>query len=120
MTVDYSAVFPGGGQKDFTPEEYATKKLALDQLGPVHITSHHLLGQPYFTSVTDTKISLELQVLAAHGRFHTDDRYAVGTVSDLHWTLNVDLECLDSRWKIRRYKIVPLYQVGDWAAVHRD
>jgi hypothetical protein len=120
MTVDYSSVFPGGGCKDFTPEEYAAKKLASDQLGSDAVTSHHLLGQPYFTSVTDAEISVELQVLAAHGRYNTDDRYAVGTVSDLHWTLHVDLECVASQWKIRRYKILPLYQVGDWVAVHRD
>lgn len=63
---------------------------------------------------------MEIQVLAAHGRFEAGKTDAVGTVSDLHWTLHVGFEKLGSQWKIRGYKIVPLYQVGDWAAIHRN
>lgn len=69
VVADYAAVRP-----QWTPKTYTAEGFIDEWLGPNHLGSSralvtfHLLGMPYFTSVTGDEIVVNYQQLASHAR----------------------------------------------------
>jgi scytalone dehydratase len=63
---------PTWGRKTYAAEAFANAWLAAEGLGNPLLATQHLLGQPYFTSVSGAAITVQWQQLASHARWEWD------------------------------------------------
>ncbi|KAE8346120.1 hypothetical protein BDV24DRAFT_158917 [Aspergillus arachidicola] len=122
ITVDYSLIVPQWKSKIYSAERFASAWIAEDQLGNPVLATQHLLGQPYFISVSDNAITVQWQQLASHARWVGTSRGAHGKVSepsDGRSFMTQQFIKLDGQWKIAALTPSLLYQSGDFSRVRR-
>ncbi|KAJ0417660.1 NTF2-like protein [Aspergillus carlsbadensis] len=122
VTVDYSLVVPAWGRKNYAAEAFASAWLAPEGLGNPVLATQHLLGQPYFTSISDSAITVQWQQLASHARWEGEARGAAGKVgesSDGRSFMEQEFRKVDGKWKIAAITPSLLYHTGDFTRVRR-
>jgi hypothetical protein len=62
----------------FTADAFVEEWLGPKHLGVKALATQHLLGVPYFKSVTEEEIVVEWQQMASHGRRIVGEDFAVG------------------------------------------
>lgn len=98
-------------------------------LGPEHLgvralATQHLLGIPYFKSVTNEEIVVEWQQMASHGRRVKGEDYAnpmckIDETSDGRSWMQQKLVKIEGKWKIQEIKPEAIYHTGDFQHVRR-
>ncbi|KAL2784223.1 NTF2-like protein [Aspergillus keveii] len=122
VTVDYSLIVPAWGCKIYTGEAFASAWTATELLGNPILATQHLLGQPYFTSVSEAVITVQWQQLASHARWEGDARGAggkVGESSDGRSFMEQEFRKVDGKWKIAAITPSLLYYTGDFTRILR-
>ena len=128
VTVDYSLIVAAWGVKHYTADEFAALWLSEEHLGLPPLATQHLLGQPYFKSVTANEIVVKWQQLASHGRRPDKDEKAqdnggppvVNETSDGRSYMEHRFEKqVDGRWKIVGITPSLLYTTGDFMRIRR-
>ncbi|KAL3484163.1 NTF2-like protein [Aspergillus germanicus] len=122
VTVDYSLIVPAWGRKTYKGEAFASAWTAMEMLGNPVLATQHLLGQPYFTSVSEATITVQWQQLASHARWESDARGVGGTVresSNGRSFMEQEFRKVDGKWKIAAITPSVLYTTGDFTRVRR-
>ncbi|TVY76013.1 Scytalone dehydratase [Lachnellula suecica] len=124
VTVDYSAVVPAWGQKHFTADAFVAEWLGPTHLGVKALATQHLLGVPYFQSVTETEIVVEYQQLASHGRKIEGEDYAspmckIGETSDGRSWMQQTFVKVEGQWRVSVIRPEVIYHTGDFKAIGR-
>ncbi|CAK7229503.1 hypothetical protein SBRCBS47491_007269 [Sporothrix bragantina] len=122
VAVDYTLIVAAWGVKHYTSDEFAALWLSEEHLGLKPLATQHLLGQPYFKSVTEDEIVVQWQQLASHGR-RTDDKTDTSAVitetSDGRSYMEHRFIRVDGQWKITGITPSLLYQTGDFMRIRR-
>jgi scytalone dehydratase len=108
----------------FTADAFVDEWLGPTRLGVRALVTQHLLGIPYFKSVTADEIVVEWQQMASHGRRLKGEDYAdpmcpIAEISDGRSWMEQTLIKVDGQWRIRVIKPEVLYHTGDFIAVGR-
>lgn len=126
VTVDYSLIVAAWGVKHYTADEFAALWLSEEHLGLPPLVTQHLLGQPYFKSVTADEIVVKWQQLASHGRRPDEEASTnggppvVNEMSDGRSYMEHRFEKQDDgRWKIAGITPSLLYTTGDFMRIRR-
>ncbi|KAF7945411.1 hypothetical protein EAE96_010185 [Botrytis aclada] len=124
VIVDYTLVVPEWGQQNFTADAFVEEWLGPIKLGVKAIATQHLLGAPYFKSVTDSEIIVEWQQLASHARKVAGEDYnhphcKIGETSDGRSYMQQTLVKVEGQWRISVIKPEVIYHTGDFRAVGR-
>ncbi|KUJ21471.1 NTF2-like protein [Mollisia scopiformis] len=124
IIVDYSLVVPAWGEKHFAADAFVEEWLGPNHLGVKALATQHLLGIPYFKSVTDEEIVVEWQQMASHGRRVEGEDYAspmckIGEISDGRSWMKQTFVKVEGSWRIRIIRPEVLYHTGDFLSVGR-
>ncbi|KAM0160309.1 hypothetical protein ACHAQE_004681 [Botrytis cinerea] len=124
VIVDYTFVVPEWGQQNFAADDFVEAWLGPKKLGVKALTTQHLLGAPYFKSVTDSEIIVEWQQLASHARKVAGEDYShphckIGETSDGRSYMQQTFVKVDGQWRISVIKPEVIYHTGDFKAVGR-
>ncbi|KAH7420215.1 hypothetical protein BKA64DRAFT_752827 [Cadophora sp. MPI-SDFR-AT-0126] len=124
VTVDYSLVVPEWGVKNFTAEAFVDEWLGDKHLGVKSLATQHLLGAPYFKSVTAEEIVVEWQQLASHGRRAQGEDFRspmcrIDESSDGRSWMQQTYVRSDGEWRIRAIRPEVLYHTGDFLHIGR-
>lgn len=124
ITVDYSAVVPAWGQMKFTADDFVAEWLGPKHLGVKALATQHLLGTPYFQSVTEKEIVIEWQQLASHGRRIEGEDFAhpmckIGDTSDGRSWMRQTFVKVEGQWRVSVIRPEVLYHTGDFRHVGR-
>jgi scytalone dehydratase len=122
VIVDYSLIVPAWGRRTYSAEDFTSAWIAKEQLGNPVLATQHLLGQPYFKSVSEVAVIVQWQQLASHARWEGDARGAIGKVgepSDGRSFMEQEFVQVDGKWKIAAITPSLLYQTGDFTRVRR-
>lgn len=107
--------------KTHTVEEFIAELLSPVLLGRKTLLTQHLLGQPYFKSVSAQEIIVEWQQVAGHGRWIDDSpsllKKPVDKTSDGKSYMEQRYIKVDGQWKLAGLKPWVLYEIGDFADV---
>lgn len=114
---------PELGKKEYQSEEFISVFLSSQNLGQKTLLTQHLLGQPYFKSVSDEEIVVEWQQVAGHGRGQID---AEGTLSKRVSETSNGMSYMEQRylyiereWKLSSVKPSILFETGDLTALRK-
>jgi scytalone dehydratase len=93
-------------------------------LGVKALATQHLLGAPYFKSVTDKEIVVEWQQLASHGRRVVGEDFAhpmckIGEESDHRGYMGQTYTKVDGQWRIAVIRPEVLYAPGEFLKIAR-
>ncbi|PVH83858.1 NTF2-like protein [Cadophora sp. DSE1049] len=122
FTTDYRGALKGVSKRQYTPEDFVDECLSPGLLGDPRVRTQHLLGLPYFKSVTEDKIVVEWQQIASHGLRATDSdpednnaliEYHVGVRSYLEH----EYVKIDGKWKVAYITPSALYSPGEVSKV---
>ncbi|CAK7205298.1 hypothetical protein SEUCBS139899_008067 [Sporothrix eucalyptigena] len=126
VAVDYTLIVAAWGIKHYTADEFAALWLSEEHLGLKPLATQHLLGQPYFKSVTDDEIVVQWQQLASHGRRQDvggdgpkDTSAVITETSDGRSYMDHRFIKVDGLWKITGITPSLLYQTGDFMRIRR-
>jgi len=124
ISVDYSGVNPEWGVMPFQREDFITEWLGSQHLGVTALATQHLLGAPYFKSVTADEIVVEWQQLASHGRRVKGEDFAspackIGEESDGRSYMLQTFVKIEGKWRIKQIRPQVIYSTGDWKAIGR-
>ncbi|KAF5870795.1 putative conidial pigment biosynthesis scytalone dehydratase arp1 protein [Botrytis fragariae] len=124
VIVDYTLVVPEWGQQTFTADAFVEEWLGPIKLGVKALATQHLLGAPYFKSVTDSEIIVEWQQLASHARKVVGEDYShphckIGETSDGRSYMQQTFVKVEGQWRISVIKPEVIYHTGDFRAVGR-
>ncbi|KAH6667831.1 hypothetical protein B0J14DRAFT_567189 [Halenospora varia] len=124
VTVDYSAVVPAWGLMEYRAEDFVENWLGPKHLGVKALATQHLLGMPYFQSVSEEEIVVEWQQLASHGRRIVGEDFAspmckIGDTSDGRSWMRQTFVKVGGQWKIKVIRPEVLYHTGDFRHVGR-
>lgn len=124
VIIDYTFVVPEWGQQNFAADDFVEAWLGPKKLGVKALTTQHLLGAPYFKSVTDSEIIVEWQQLASHARKVAGEDYShphckIGETSDGRSYMQQTFVKVDGQWRISVIKPEVIYHTGDFKAVGR-
>ncbi|TGO42064.1 hypothetical protein BHYA_0013g00680 [Botrytis hyacinthi] len=124
IIVDYTLVVSEWGQQTFTADTFVEEWLGPIKLGVKALATQHLLGAPYFKSVTDSEIIVEWQQLASHARKVTGEDYnhphcKIGEISDGRSYMQQTFVKVEGQWRISVIKPEVIYHTGDFRAVGR-
>ncbi|KAB8292209.1 hypothetical protein EYC80_007951 [Monilinia laxa] len=124
ITVDYTFVVPEWGQQKFTADAFVEEWLNPMKLGVKALATQHLLGAPYFKSVTDEEIVVEWQQLASHGRKVAGEDFSnplgkIGETSDGRSYMQQTFLKVEGQWRISVIKPEVIYHTGNFRAVGR-
>ncbi len=124
ITVDYSLVVPVWGQRAFTADAFVAEWLGPIHLGVKALATQHLLGIPYFKSVSDEEIIIEWQQMASHGRRIVGEDFAspmckIGETSDGRSWMQQTFVKVEGQWRISVIRPEVLYHTGDFLHVGR-
>ncbi|KAJ5786288.1 NTF2-like protein [Penicillium pulvis] len=120
IEVDYRLVSTTIPMKVCGPEELIAEFLSPELLGNKNLLTQHLLGQPYFKSVSKDEIVVEWQQIAGHGRWmegsHTLKKQ-VDKTSDGKSYMEQRYIKVDGCWKLAGLKPSLLYEIGEFNEV---
>lgn len=124
VIVDYSKVMPSWGLMNFSSEAFVEEWLGSKHLGMKALATQHLLGTPYFKSVTSDEIIVEWQQLASHGRRTAGEDFAspmcrIGEISDGRSWMQQTLVKIKGAWRIRIIQPEVIYHTGDFKKIRR-
>ncbi|KAK9414907.1 putative SnoaL-like domain-containing protein [Seiridium unicorne] len=125
VTVDYSNVVKEFGRITYKTPEFVDLWLGPQHMGVKALVTQHLMGIPYFKSVTDEEIVVEWHQLASHGRREKGGDYnnpmckITETSDGRSWMQQVFVKH-EGKWRIREIKPEALYHTGDWQQVRRQ
>ncbi|KAI0872231.1 Scytalone dehydratase [Hypoxylon argillaceum] len=105
VVADYSAVNPAWVLRKFTADAFVDEWLGPEHLGIDHVATHHLLGIPYFKSVSTDTIVVEWQQLASHAQRLAGEDFSsplckIGSVSEGKSWMEHTFVRVDGQWKI--------------------
>jgi scytalone dehydratase len=108
----------------FAADAFVDEWLGPKHLGKKILATQHLLGAPYFKSVTDEEIVVEWQQLASHGRRELGEDFAnpmcrIGEISDGRSWMQQTFVKTESGWRINIVKPEVLYHTGDFRHIGR-
>lgn len=124
VTVDYSKVVPAWGSKEFQAETFVDEWLGPSHLGIQALATQHLLGAPYFMSVSQDMIIVEWQQLASHGRRIDGEDFAnpmckIGESSDGRSWMQQTYTKVNGQWRISVIRPEVIYHTGNFLEVGR-
>ena len=120
--VDYTRVNPPWGIERYTAEAFAEKWIDDEHLGVKALATQHILGQPYFQSVSSTEIVVEWQQIACHGRRIPGEDYSsplckIGNQADGHSFMRHRFIKTDRGWRITEIRPEVLYSTGNFIEI---
>ena len=115
---------PAWGLKHFTADAFVEEWLGPKHLGVKALATQHLLGGPYFKSVTDKEIVVEWQQMASHGRRVVGEDFThpmckIGETSDGRSWMQQTYVRVDGQWRVSVIMPEVLYHTGDFRRVGR-
>ena len=124
IIVDYSLVVPAWGAKAWAADDFVEEWLGPNHLGVKALATQHLLGVPYFKSVTEREIVVEWQQMASHGRKVVGEDFAspmckIGESSDGRSWMEQTFVKVEGNWRISIIKPEVLYHTGDFRHIRR-
>ncbi|EFY85759.1 hypothetical protein J3459_013903 [Metarhizium acridum] len=124
IVVDYSKVVPEWGRKKYEADGFVDLWLGPNHLGVKALATQHLLGAPYFKSVTEGEIVVEWQQLASHGRRLEGEDYMhplckISEISDGRSWMQQTYVKVDEQWRIAEIRPEVLYSTGDFLNIGR-
>lgn len=124
IIVDYSLVVPAWGAKSFTADGFVEEWLGPKHLGVKALATQHLLGIPYFKSVSEEEIVVEWQQMASHGRRVEGEDFAspmckISETSDGRSWMTQTFVKVEGAWRVRTIKPEVLYHTGDFRQIGR-
>lgn len=124
IVVDYSKVVPAWGSKHLTADAFVGEWLGPKHLGVKALATQHLLGAPYFKSVTEDEIVVEWQQIASHGRRLPGEDFAnpmckIGETSNGRSWMQQTFVKVNGQWKVSVIRPEVLYHTGDFRKVGR-
>lgn len=124
VIVDYSLVVPVWGQRAFTADAFVAEWLDAKHLGVKALATQHLLGIPYFKSVTDSQIVIEWQQMASHARRVRGEDFAspmckVDETSDGRSWMQQTFVKVEGKWRISVIRPEVIYHTGDFVHIGR-
>ncbi|KAF7934175.1 uncharacterized protein EAE97_008535 [Botrytis byssoidea] len=124
IIADYTLVVPEWGQQTFTADAFVEEWLGPKKLGVKALATQHLLGAPYFKSVTDSEIIVVWQQLASHARREVGEDYnhphcKIGETSDGRSYMQQTFVKVEGQWRISVIKPEVIYHTGDLMALGR-
>lgn len=116
---------PEWGRIPYSAPVFVEKWLGPQHLGIRALATQHLLGIPYFKSVTETEIVVEWQQMASHGRREKGEDYAnpmckIGETSDGRGWMQQKFVRVEGKWKIQEIKPEVIYHTGNFRHVGRE
>lgn len=125
IVVDYTHVVPEWGRISYKAPAFIERWLSPQHLGVRALATQHLLGIPYFKSVTSEEIIVEWQQLASHGRRALGADYAspmckIDETSDGRSWMEQKFVKVEGKWKIQEIKPEVIYHTGDFRHVGRE
>jgi scytalone dehydratase len=108
----------------FAADAFVDEWLGPKHLGKKILATQHLLGAPYFKSVTDDEIVVERQQLASHGRRELGEDFAnpmcrIGETSDGRSWMQQTFVKTESGWRISIVRPEVVYHTGDFRHIGR-
>ena len=115
---------PAWGSQSFTADGFVEEWLGPKHLGVKALATQHLLGIPYFKSVTEEEIVVEWQQMASHGRRVDGEDFArpmckIGETSDGRSWMQQTFAKVEGAWKVRVIRPEVLYHTGDFRHIRR-
>lgn len=110
---------------EFTADGFVEEWLGSKHLGVKALATQHLLGVPYFKSVTGDEIIVEWQQLASHGRRidgedFTSPMCKIGEVSDgRSWMQQTFVKVQGAGWRIKVIRPEVIYHTGNFEEIRR-
>jgi scytalone dehydratase len=109
---------------EFTADVFVEKWLGLEHLGVKALATQHLLGAPYFKSVTEEEILVEWQQMASHGRKVVGEDFAspmckIDETSDGRSWMQQTFVKVEGQWKVSVIRPEVIYHTGDFRRVGR-
>jgi len=109
---------------NFTADGFVAEWLGPKHLGVTALATQHLLGAPYFKSVTTDEIVIEWQQLASHGRRMVGEDFShpmckIGESSDGRSWMQQTFVKVNDEWRIKIIRPEVIYHTGDFGAVGR-
>ena len=105
------------------PEGLISEQLSPDLLGRKTLLTQHLLGQPYFKSVSVDTIVVEWQQIAGHGRWMEGShalKKQVDKTSDGKSYMEQRYIKVGEMWKIAGLRPSLLYEIGEFSEVFAE
>ena len=124
VVVDYSKVVKEFGRVTYKTADFVELWLGPEHLGVKALATQHLMGIPYFKSVTDEEIIVEWHQLASHARREKGTDYSnpmskITETSDGRSWMQQKLVKVAGKWRIREIRPEAIYHTGDWQQVRR-
>lgn len=124
LVVDYSCVVREWGRIFYKTPDFVDLWLGPQHLGVKALATQHLLGIPYFKSVTDEEVVVEWHQLASHGRREKGQDYAnpmckITETSDGRSWMQQTYAKVEGKWRIKEIKPEAIYHTGDFQKVRR-
>ncbi|OCL12158.1 hypothetical protein AOQ84DRAFT_420843 [Glonium stellatum] len=124
VIIDYSNVVPAWGEMSFTADAFVEEWLGSNRLGVKALATQHMLGMPYFQSVTANEILVEWQQLASHARKVVGEDFAnpmckVSETSDGRSWMQQKFVKVDGQWRIAVIRPEVIYHTGNFKQVGR-
>jgi len=118
VVADYTAVNPTWIRQKYTAEGFIDEWLGPNHLGIESVATHHLLGSPYFKSVSAEVIIVEWQQLANHAQRVAGEDFGspmckIGPVSEGKSWMEHTFIKIDGQWKISVVRPEILYRSGN-------
>ncbi|KAJ5747329.1 NTF2-like protein [Penicillium nucicola] len=111
---------PAIGKEDYSTDAFIEKFLSPSNLGNEALLTQHLLGQPYFKSVSQSDIVVEWQQVASHGNAKRDQgrlSKKVSETSDGKFYMEQHYVKVNGQWKIAAIKPSLLFETGNFVKV---
>jgi scytalone dehydratase len=124
MVVDYSKVVPAWWSMNITADAFVEEWFGSKHHGVKALPTQHLLGVPYFKSVTEEESIVEWQQLASHGRRVVGEDFAnpmckIGETSDGRSWMQQTFVKVEGQWRVSVIRPEVLYHTGDFRRVGR-
>ncbi|KAF3020176.1 hypothetical protein E8E14_010193 [Neopestalotiopsis sp. 37M] len=125
VVVDYSKVNKEWGRIPYATDKFVDLWMGPEHLGVKALATQHLLGIPYFKSVTETEVLVEWHQLASHARRekgadHSDPMAKIVETSDGRSWMQQKYVKVGTAWRIREIRPEAIYHTGDWQQVRRQ
>lgn len=124
VIIDYMGVMPAWGLMNFSADDFVAEWMGPKHLGVKALATQHLLGVPYFKSVTGDEIIVEWQQLASHGRRIPGEDFAspmckIGEISDGRSWMQQTFVKIEGTWRIKVIRPEVIYHTGDFKEIGR-
>lgn len=122
--MDYSAVVPAWGCKQYTRAAFVDEWLSTEHLGLKPLATQHLLGLHYFKSVSEDEVVVEWQQIASHGRRLAGEDFShplckIEAESNHRGYMEHTFVKTNGQWRIAVIKPSVLFTPGDFMEVRR-